>query len=385
MVEKKEKELVAMVTELNMATTSTISDWFLDSGATVHVCNDKALFSSYNELEISEEVLMGNHDSAKVLGKGTVMMNFTSGQKLTLVNVFHILEIKKNLVSANLMCKRGFKIILEFDKVVISKNGVFVGKRYSLDGMFKLSINEIKACSVYIVESSDLWHARLGHLNYGMLKFMVSNDCIMCKQDYKDKCETCVQAKITRKSFPSVERKTQLLELIHYDICELNGRLTRGGKRYFITFIDYFSGFTYVYLLRTKDEAFDKFKEFKSIVENQKERKIKAIRSDRGGEYFSIEFDNFCEEPGIIHQKSAPFTPQQNGLPERKNRTLVDMVNAMIFYARLPYNLWGEALLYACHILNKVTYKKTHISPYEVWNGRKPNLKYFKVWGCVAF
>ena len=147
---------------------------------------------------------------------------------------------------------------------------------------------------------------------------MVSNDYIMCKQDYKYKCETCVQAKITRKSFPNVERKTQLLELIHYDICELNGRLTRGGKRYFITFIDDLSRFTYVYLLRTKDEAFDKFKEFKSIVENQKERKIKAIRSDRGGEYFSIEFDNFCEENGIIHQKSAPFTPQQNGLAERK-------------------------------------------------------------------
>ena len=145
MVEKEEKELVAMVTELNMATASTILDWFLDSGATVHVCNDKALFSSYNELETPEEVLMGNHDSAKVLGKGTVMMNFTSGQKLTLVNVFHVPEIKRNLVSANLMCKRGFKIILESDKVVISKNGVFVGKGYSLDGMFKLSINEIKA------------------------------------------------------------------------------------------------------------------------------------------------------------------------------------------------------------------------------------------------
>ena len=63
----------------------------------------------------------------------------------------------------------------------------------------------------------------------------------------------------------------------------------------------------------------------------------------------------------------------------------MDMVNAMILHARLPYNLWGEALLSACHILNRVTYKKTHISPYEVWNGRKPNLKYFKVWGCVAF
>jgi hypothetical protein len=161
--------------------------------------------------------------------------------------------------------------------------------------------------------------------------------------------------------------------------------LTRGGKRYFITFIDDYSRFTYVYLLRTKDEAFGKFKEFKKMVENQKERQIKVLRSDRGGEYFSKEFSTFCEENGIIHQMTAPYTPQHNGLAERKNRTLVDMVNAMLLNAKLPNNLWGEALLTACHIHNRVLSKKSNVSPYEAWNGRKPNLNYFKVWGCVAF
>jgi len=105
-----------------------------------------------------------------------------------------------------------------------------------------------------------------------------------------------------------------LLNLIHSDIGELNGELTRGGKRYFLTFIDDYSRYTYVYLLRTKDESFQKFKEYKSVVENQKDKKIKIIRSDRGGEYFPREFDQFCEENGLIHQKSAPYTPQQNGL-----------------------------------------------------------------------
>ena len=90
--------------------------------------------------------------------------------------------------------------------------------------------------------------------------------------------------------------------------------LTRGRKRYFITFIDDCSHFTYVYLLRTKDKAFGKFKEFKKMVENQKERQIKVLRSDRGGEYFSKEFSIFCEENGIIHQMTAPYTPQHNGL-----------------------------------------------------------------------
>ena len=374
---------VAMVTELNMATNAGTMDWFLDSGATIHVCNNKEFFSTY--IEDDSEVFMGNHAPVKVLGKGNVILNFTSGQKLTLVNVHHVPNVKRNLVSANLLCKRGFKIVLESDKFVISKNAVFVGKGYSLDGMFKLSINNINIASAYMVESSTLWHARLGHLNYVMLKYMSNHNYISCKHDHLDKCEICAQAKITRKPFPKVEHETKLLELIHSDICELNGKLTRGGNRYFITFIDNCSRYTSVYLLRNKDEAFDKFKEFKSKVENQKERKIKIIRSDRGGEYFSTEFDKFCEDHGIIHQKSAPFTPQQNGLAERKNRTLVDMVNAMILNAGLPFNLWGEALLTACYIHNRVPSKRTHISPYEIWNGRKPNLNYFKVWGCIAY
>ena len=95
---------------------------------------------------------------------------------------------------------------------------------------------------------------------------------------------------MTKKSFPKVNRNSQLLELVYFDICELNGILTRGGNRYFITFIDDYSRYTYVYLMRSKDEAFNKFKCYKSVVENQMEKKIKILRSDRGGEYFPTEF-----------------------------------------------------------------------------------------------
>lgn len=96
-----------------------------------------------------------------------------------------------------------------------------------------------------------------------------------------------------------------------------------------------------------------------------------------GGEHFPNEFSRFCEKHGIIHQ--------QNGLAERKNRTLIDIVNSMILNAKLPLNLWGEAMLTACHIHNRITSKKTHVSPYELWNGRTPNSKYFKVWGVPSF
>ena len=236
-------------------------------------------------------------------------LNFTSGQKLTLLNVFYVPELRKNLISAYLLCKKGFKVVLESNNVIVSKNGVFVGKGYSCDGMFKLSINEISVVSYYIDNSSSsyLWHAKLGHLNYGCLNYMSKHDYIPSINIDNKKCEICVEAKMKKKPFHKVERSTELLQLVHFDICELNGQLTRGGKRYFITFIDDYSRYTYVYLMRTKDEAFDKFKQYKSEVENQKDRKIKMLRSDRGGEYFPDSFNKFCEDHGIIHQKTAPL------------------------------------------------------------------------------
>ena len=137
--------------------------------------------------------------------------------------------------------------------------------------------------------------------------------------------------------------------------------------------------------MRSKDEAFNKFKCYKSVVENQMEKKIKVLRSDRGGEYFPTEFILYCEENGIIHQRSASYTPQQNGIAERKNRTLVEMINAMILNAKLSFNLWGEALLTACHVHNRIPSRNFKVSPYELWKGRKPNLGYLRVWGCLAF
>jgi transposase InsO family protein len=120
------------------------------------------------------------------------------------------------------------------------------------------------------------------------------------------------------------------LDLIHSDLCEINGILTKGGKRYFITFINDSTRFCYVYLLKSKDEALCYFKTYKANAENQLERKIKRIRSDCDGEYFLSDFSDFCMEHGIIHERTPPYSPQSNGVAEKKNRTLIDLVNAML-------------------------------------------------------
>ena len=199
------------------------------------------------------------------------------------------------------------------------------------------------------------------------------------------KCQACVQAKQPRKPHKAVdERRTTTLELIHSDLCEMNGVVTKGGKRYFMTLIDDATRYCYVFLLKTKDEAFECFKTYKAEVENQLEKKIKRVRSDRGGEYFSNEFDLLCSENGIIHEWTPPYSPQSNGIAERKNQTLMDLVNAMLGTSGLTKAWWGEAIFTACHVLNRVPTKNSEITPYEGWKGRKPSLHYLRTWGCLA-
>jgi transposase InsO family protein len=119
---------------------------------------------------------------------------------------------------------------------------------------------------------------------------------------------------------------------------------------------------------------------YKSEVENQLNKKIKVVRSDRGGEYVSP-FADICAQSGIIHECTAPYSPQQNGIAERKNRTLKEMMNAMLISSGMDQDMWGEAILTANYLLNKIPRKEKEKTPYELWFGVKPSYKYLKVWG----
>ena len=160
--------------------------------------------------------------------------------------------------------------------------------------------------------------------------------------------------------------------------------MTRGGKRFYITFINDCSRYTRVYFLRNKDEAMDAFIKYKNEVENQLSKKIKRLRSDRGGEYKSNFFNTFYEEHEIIHETTPSYSLESNEVAERKNITLKEMMNAMLASSGASLILWGEAIHFAFHIQNRIPYKKTCKTPYELWKGYTPNIGYLKVWGCLA-
>ena len=136
--------------------------------------------------------------------------------------------------------------------------------------------------------------------------------------------------------------------------------------------------------MRHKSEAFDKFREYKTEAEKQLGVHIKQLRSDRGSEYLSGEFKSYLAQEGIISQLSSPRTPQQNGVSERRNRTLLDMVRSMLSYSSLPESFWGYALETAAYILNLVPSKSVSKTPTELWKGRKPSLNHIRIWGAPA-
>ena len=159
-----------------------------------------------------------------------------------------------------------------------------------------------------------------------------------------------------------------------------------GGSRYFLLFTDDYSRMSWVYFLKFKSEVFENFKRFKALVEKQSGRSIVALRSDRGGEFTSNEFATFCEKNGIHRELTAPYTPEQNGVAERKNRTVVEMARSMMNVVGLPKKFWAEAVATAVYILNiSPTKAVLNQTPYEAWKGRKPRVSHLKIFGCIAY
>src|SRR5215216_1578030 len=218
---------------------------------------------------------------------------------------------------------------------------------------------DTKRCKVDNDSVTYLWHCRLGHIGVKRMKKLHA-DGLLESLDYEslDACEPCLMGKMTRTPFSgTMERATDLLEIIHTDVCGPMCIDARGGYRYFLTFTDDLSRYGYIYLMKHKSETFEKLKEFQSEVENHRNKKIKILRSDRGGEYLSYEFGLHLKQCGIVSQLTPPGTPRRNGVSEHRNCTLLDMVRSMMSLTDLPLLFWGYALETAAFTLNRAPSK----------------------------
>ena len=200
-----------------------------------------------------------------------------------------------------------------------------------------------------------------------------------------------IKGKQTNKSKKNVNRSSNILEIIHADICCLDMDML--GKKYFITFIDDYSRYMYVYLLHNKYETLDVFKVFKAEVENQCGKQIQIVRYDKGGEYYGRYTENgqapgpfakFLQEYGIVAQHTMPGSLDQNGVVERINRTLMDMVRSMLSNSNIPKFFWTDTLKTVVYILNRVPTKAVPKTPFELWKNWKPSLRHMRVWGCPS-
>ena len=242
------------------------------------------------------------------------------------------------------------------------------------------------------VEDTLIWHKRLGHMSHSYMQHMLNHKLaqgVSLSKVHDFTCDDCHRGKMTQKPYSKTVEKapvTQKLALVHIDIC---GPLhtSRHGYKYFASITDDATRYRWILLLKTKDEVFNKFKEWLPYAETQSKKKLKALRSDHGPEFTNYAFENFLKSKGIDHDYSIAFHPQQNGVAERFNRTLEEKTRTMLITAQLPVSYWEYAMKYATWLINRSASKSLlaeKMTPYEAWTGRKANLGGVHTFGCMA-
>lgn len=371
--------------------------WYVDSGATSHICNRKDFFKSLDKQSPST-VTVANGYELKAYGKGTCEINVINGkgvsQNVLVKDVLYVPKIESNLLSVKKLTKRGFKIDFYDDlceiwyknEIVATATAVSDKDLYKVKTSAYNAVNE-QAMIVNQKRCVHYWHRALGHRDIGCVKkILSSNNENVDECSCDDLCEICIRGKLSRKSFPknSNQQSKDILDLIHSDVCGPMDTQTPGGKIYFVTFIDDFSKYITIYLLNHKSEVVDKMKEYCEMVNTKFGRYPKIIRSDRGGEYTSSAIKNFCHIKGIKQQFTAPYTPEQNGVAERRNRYLLEMVRCMLLDSDMSKCYWGEAVVTAAFIQNHLTTRSTNKIPIEIWEGKQANKIKFEIFGSLS-
>lgn len=386
-------------------TTSQEGGWIVDSGATCHIAGHKDQFVNFNK-DHREKIYVANGEQVSALGKGTICVNFVNKygnrSSVEISDVLYVPGIKGNLISVKRLTDKGYVVNFSDNKCEINKGDKQIAVGDINGNLYKLRTSNV-ICAAGNFDSNcggaciHQWHSILGHRDIEVVKSLTSGEFVdgvqfdKCSEECNNilNCSVCLEGKMSRMKFPkkSSNRAKGVLNLVHSDLCGPMATVTLSGKRYVLTFIDDYSRFTAIYLIKEKSEAFGKFQEYVELCKTMFNRKPKVLRTDRGGEYMGNRFINYLEKEGIQYQRTAPYTPQQNGVAERKNRTLIEMARCMVIEANLEKSFWGEAVVMANYIQNRLPARDIVKTPFESWYGHKPSIKHFQRFGskCYTF
>ena len=388
--EKSDAEL--LVAYAGCAQTS--DQWILDTACTYHMCPNRDWFATYEAVQ-GGTVLMGDDTPCEVAGIGTVQIKMFDGCIRTLSDVRHIPNLKRSLISLCTLDRKGYKYsggdgILKVTKgsLVVMKADIKSANLYHLRGTTILGNVAAVSDSLSNSDATNLWHMRLGHMSEIGLAELSKRGLLDGQSIGKLKfCEHCIFGKHKRVKFNTSTHTTEgILDYVHSDLWGPARKTSFGGARYMMTIVDDYSRKVWPYFLKHKYQAFDVFKEWKTMVERQTERKVKILRTDNGMEFCSKIFKSYCKSEGIVRHYTVPHTPQQNGVAERMNRTIISKARCMLSNAGLPKQFWAEAVSTACYLINRSpSYAIDKKTPIEVWSGSPANYSDLRVFGCTAY
>jgi hypothetical protein len=364
--------------------------WYIDSGCSKHMMGDKGKFLSLSERK-SGNVTFGNDAPGKTKGKRMVSLSNGKGKAQ---DVLLVDGLKHNLLSVIQMCDKGCEVVFTSKnyKIKSVNLGQVVAKGTTTENNVYVLKENREECHLSKHDESWLWHRRLGHLKFDHLiklkNLEVVKDLPRISKPQDSMCKPYQVGKLTRKqfkskSFTSTEKP---LQLVHMDLCEPSRQEGIGKENYFMLIIDDYSKVTWVSFIKEKTEAFEKFKIFKALTENQTGKRLKAVRLDRGGEFMSSDFKEFYDKHGIKREYTIPRTPQQNGVVERQNRIVQQMARSMMNEKNIGQTYWVEAIHTIVHVLNKAHLRpQSDKTPCELWYGRPASIKHFKVFGSKCY
>ena len=376
----------------------------LDTGATDHMVKDLSVLTDAEKLPEAKKIWTADENNYLLAThKGNLKLKSVVGLKkyknLEWYDVLFVPNLKRSLISIRQLDDEGKKAVFSgncctvYDKSgEILLQGTRISSLYVADNLIILE----KKYGLLCESKSELalWHRRLGHIGYSGLqklieKNMANGICLTYSKDDVEFCEPCIMGKQNRKPFIICEipRATRLLEVVHSDLCGPMPVSTHMGEKYFVLFTDGFSHQIVPYLLKTKSEVTERFIQYEKMVTSKFLEKITRFRCDNGGEFSSQRFQDVCKTKGISIEYTVPYTPEQNGVSERMNRTVVEKARTMLTESDLPEFLWGEAVMTACYLVNRspTSALAENKTPYEIWNGKKPDLSKLKIFGCVAY